>query len=277
MRSAAISKLLAAVAVSAICANLATAAEAPTPKDCMSAYATLNGFRMQVRKLEATPGSSFHGLGAFVDGFDLIDFRARAETLDKKFPDASWQGGGGAFGASLATGNAQDRLIGESTSAALSALIAPEKTFAEQRTVFARARACDIAYGFAPALGETPAPERTIALLREQGDRRVKEKNDRLAALDDKQCAIRFALASNLFPPGTPGQQLMNERTGAAASNAIAAQPDMPRERFAQMIQRDLLERAEKFKSGSYKSNDLIEEVNACERRLGMTVTELNE
>ncbi|MEQ1867658.1 MAG: hypothetical protein ABL996_23795, partial [Micropepsaceae bacterium] len=216
--------------------------------------------------------AAFHGLGAYVDGFDMIDFRNRAEALDKKFPDTSWDGG--VLGATLASGPAQERMIGESTGAALNALLAPEKTFAEQRSVFARARACDIAYGFAPALGEAPTPERTLALLREQADRRINQKSERLAALDDEQCTVRFVLTGNLFPPGSIGQQAMSGRAEAAGAKAIAATPDMPKERFAQLIQRESMERAGKLKSDTYKAVELIEDVNACERRLGMPVTD---
>lgn len=60
-----------------------------------------------------------------------------------------------------------------------------------------------------------------------------------------------------------------------AAVKAIRATQDMPKERFAQLIQREANERAEKVKSGTYKTAELFEEANARERRLGMPVTDL--
>jgi len=68
----------------------------------------------------------------------------------------------------------------------------------------------------------------------------------------------------------------MHRRAAAAGEKALAAKPDMPRDRFAQLLQRDLIERAEKYKSGSYKLTEIIEELNACERRYNMTVSDIH-
>lgn len=252
----------------------AAAAERPEPAACARAYAIAHDFRAAVRGMEAKPEANgahrlFGGLSSYIDGFATIDFDARADALGKKFPD-KFDPTTGVFGVKLsASGVAQDLLL-ESTNGSLAALVSPDKVFPEQRRIFVLARSCDLAYGFQPALGEAPSPERAVALLREKLDKQVDEKNERVAALDDTECAIRFALAGSLFPPNSPDQQAMAQRLQLAASKAMTAQAALTEERLTTLLQRGIQERGGKLKSGSYKASELVEDVTACETRLGL-------
>jgi hypothetical protein len=265
---------LLAIALVIGASNTATATENPEPAACARAYAIAHDFRAAVRGMEAKPEANgahrlFGGLSPYIDGFATIDFDARADALGKKFPE-KFDSTTGVFGVKLsASGVAQDLLL-ESTNGSLAALVSPDKVFPEQRKIFGLARSCDLAHGFKPALGEAPAPDRVVAILRAKTEKQVEEKNKQLAALDDTECAIRFTLAGNMFPPDSDGQQGMMQRLQVAASKAIAGQAGLTQERLMTLIQRGMTERAEKLKSGSYNAETLIEEVRACETRLGL-------
>ena len=250
---------------------------APDAAQCVDAYVVAHAFRADVRTLEAQPNAvPFHGLAAYADGFDTIDFDHRARDVDKREPDPKLTSGR-VLDAALGSSAKVDVLVGESAAAHLAALTSTaDSVYREQRALLARVSACDVAYEFKPVLGGVPSNERVVALLKGATERSVQAKNERLAALDDKQCAIRFELAANLFAAGSAGRTVMHERAGAAGNQALAALGDMPRERFAQTLQRELLERADKYKSGAYTPRELIEEVNACERRYGLAVTDLH-
>lgn len=272
-------RLIGAILFGSLAASVSSiaAAENPEPLACARAYAIANDFRAEVRGMEAKANGShrlFSGLSPYIEGFSTIDFDARADALGKKFPD-KFDATTGVFGVKLsASGVAQDLLL-ESTNGPLAALASPDKVYPEQRKIFALARTCDLAYGFTPALGEAPTPERVVAMLRAKTEKQVEEKNKRLATLDDTECAIRFTLAGNMFPAGSDGQQGMMQRLQVAASKAMAGQSGLTEERLATLIQRGMTERAEKLKSGSYKVETLIEEVKACETRLGLPASGL--
>jgi hypothetical protein len=62
----------------------------------------------------------------------------------------------------------------------------------------------------------------------------------------------------------------MAQRLQLAASKAMTAQADMTEERLTTLLQRGIQERGSKLKSGSYKADELVEDVSACETRLGL-------
>lgn len=266
-----IRRLLSSIAALLALTGAAAAAETPDPKECAKAYAIAHDFRTQVRGIEAKDSkTTLRGLANYIDGFEAADFRSRVEDLAKKFPDKVES----FFATTLDVSGIADALLMESAGGTLMALMTPEKVFAEQRKVFALARDCDVAHGFKPPLGEVPTAERAAAIIRGRIDREREANEKRLAALDDTECAIRFTLAGNLFPPRSPGQLSMMQGLQLAASKAMA-QPGLTQERLMTLIQRGVTERAEKIKSGGYKPETLVEEVNACERRLGMPVSDL--
>jgi len=254
--------------------SVAAAAENPEPAACARAYAIAHSFRAEVRGIEAKPEANgshrlFAGLSAYIEGFAAMDFEARADALGKKFPD-KFDATTGVFGVKLSALDVARELLMESSAGALAALVSPDRVFPEQRKIFALARTCDLAYGFEPALGEAPAPERVVAMLRAKTEKQVEEKNKRLAALDDTECAIRFALAGSLFPPNSPDQQQMAQRLQLAASKAMTAQSGLTEERLTTLLQCGIQERGAKLKSGGYKADELVDDVAACETRLGV-------
>jgi len=247
---------------------------------CVDSYVLASEFRAKVRVLEAQKDAiPFHGLAAYADGFDTIDFEARARDVDKRDADPK-KSSTRVLDARLGSSNRVDELAGEVGAASLIAVAgAPDKMdaiYASQRALLTSLRACDAAYGFKPQLGDVPSVEKIAATLKAGIEKSVKADHDRLAKLDDQQCAIRFELVANLYPAGSPSSMLMHQRAGAAGEKALAAKPDMQRDRFAQLLQRELVERAEKYKSGSYKLTEIIEELNACERRYNMTVSDIH-
>lgn len=247
---------------------------------CVDSYVLASEFRAKVRVLEAQKDAiPFHGLAAYADGFDTIDFEARARDVDKRDADPK-ASSTRVLDARLGSSKRVDELIGEVGAASLIAVAgAPDKMnviYASQRALLSSVRACDAAYRFKPQLGDVPSVEKIAATLKAGVEKSVKADHDRLAKLDDQHCAIRFELVANLYPAGSPSSMLMHQRAGAAGEKALAALPGMPRERFAQQLQRELVERAEKYKSGSYKLSEIIEELNACERRYNMTVSDIH-
>lgn len=264
------------IGVALLLATSMPAQAGTTPGECVNSYIVASGFRAKVRSLEAQKDAiPFHGLAAYADGFDTIDFEKRATEVDRRDTDPK-KPTTRTLDARLGGSDRIDVLVGEVPSASLTALTATaDKVFAEQRALLESLRACDAAFAFKPQLGAVPSPDKIAAALKGSVEKSVKARSDRLASLDDRACAIRFELAANLFPAGSPSATLMHQRASAAGNRALSALPDMPRERFAQLLQRELVERADKFKSGSYKLEEIIEEVNACERRYSMPVSDL--
>ena len=127
----------------------------------------------------------------------------KIERLAKRFPDKIES----VFALQLESAKiGHETLMLESAGGTLGALL-ESNPFAQQRSVLALARSCDLAYDFKPVLGEAPTPERTLALLREKRDREIKSNETRLAALDDTECAVRFALMSNTSRPVRPASK----------------------------------------------------------------------
>ncbi|MEQ1755534.1 MAG: hypothetical protein ABL973_15535 [Micropepsaceae bacterium] len=266
----------AAFRVAIVFATSLSAQAGTSPGECIDSYIVAQEFRAKIRTLEAQKDSiPFHGLAAYASGFDTIDFEKRARDVDKRSPDAK-KSTVRVLDARLGSGDKVDGLLGEVGAAKLTALTAAaDKVYEGQRSLLASVSACDAAFDFKPRLGGVPSSDTVVALLKGSVEKSVQADHDRLAALDDRACAIRFELAANLFPPGSSSQALMHQRAGAAGNKALSEKPDMPRERFAQMLQSELIERAGKYKSGAYKLSEIIEEVNACERRYNMPVSDL--
>jgi hypothetical protein len=243
---------------------------------CIDSYIVAQEFRAKIRTLEADKNAvPFHGLAAYADGFDTIEFEKRARDVDARAPDANGSKTR-AMDAFLSSSDKVEALVGEVPGARLLALTAtPAKIYEGQRALLTTLRACDVAFGFKPQLGAVPSADKVAAALKGAVEKNSQAKADRLAALDDRACSIRFELVSNLYPAGSPGRDLNHRRAQAAAAKALSALPNMPRERFVEQWSQDLLVRAEKYKSGDYTLSEIIEDLNACERRYQMPVSDL--
>jgi hypothetical protein len=261
--------------------SIAHADDAPPPKDCIRAYVTLDRVRARERDLnydsskEGGRHVNFTGLGRYVPGYGDIDFNARADSLSKKLKDpAGW--GDEALGAHFSlSAEAVDAIMMEGNAAAFESVIAPEKVYARQEPLFATARACDIAYGFTPVLPATPSVPEVVTRIKSEMHAGQKQKDDRLAALSDLQCTVRFAGAASLFPAGSPGQQTLQQHYVAGLGKLQPTMRDLPPERVKELLQREMTELGILLQKKAMEPRDLVDEVNYCEIRFGLPVTQI--
>jgi hypothetical protein len=254
----------------------AQAQTAPDPvRDCARAYITLDDFRAKAREMIAQTKSDNHwmGLGQYVPNFNTaisgqIDFSGRGYELERRFPKS--------FPPFDTTTGMHDgartlSLVMQSTGGDTSALVSPGKLFSDQYPLFATVRACDISYGFKPVLDPAPSQADLAARLRRsmelEQQNNQKRHDDRIAALDDVECAVRFAMAAQLAPAG-PVRDGMNRRVNAPAAKYIAAGGSEAT--LSQNVQRRFAEQAQQLQKGGFTAGDLIEDVGACEKRYGL-------
>lgn len=166
----------------------------------------------------------------------------------------------------------------ESGATGLLLMTSPEKVFQGQRQLFAELRACDLAHGHTPALGEPPPQETVLAVLKDREDR-LNAHNlarlDALANLDDRQCAARFLVMGSVMAQDPAFQQAMSRKMQIATQRARAADPALTPERFQESVRREAQERSAKITSPA-DLDPLLEEVNACERKYGEPLTVKN-
>jgi hypothetical protein len=261
--------------------SIAHADDAPPPKDCIRAYVTLDRLRARERGLNYDSSKdggrhvNFTGLGRYVPGYEEIDFDARADMLSNKFKDPSgW--GDEAFGAHMSVSSEMvDSIMMEGNAAALQSMLAPDKVYARQEPLFATARACDIGYGFTPVLPAAPSVPDVIMRIKNDMHAGQKLKDDRLAALSDLQCTVRFAGAASLFPAGSAGQQTLQQHYMAGLGRLQPTMDTMPPERIKELLQREMTELGNLLKNKAMEPRDLVDEVNYCEIRFGLPVTQI--
>lgn len=262
-----------------LAAAAARAEDAPTVSQCAQAYEVLDHLKHKAQGLdyqasqEHKSGHDWWGLGNYAANFRQIDFDARAGDLEKRFKDKfdPWTS---VVGYSMDSIKIVDDMILEGPGLRLDALLAPQKIFAHQRGWFERGRACDIAYGYTPALGAIPDTKALMDEAKAQMDREHEQKDAHLAGLSDLECTVRFGVAAQLSPAGSPAQAAMGERYNGGLAKVVPTFGDMPPERIKERLQGEAQTVAERLQSKSMTPQDLVDEVHACERRFGMPVSD---
>ena len=273
-------KITATAALFSAFVSTGAAADAPTPPQCTQAYEVLDHLKHKAQGLdyqasqEHKSGRDWYGLGNYTANFHIIDFDQRANDLAKRFPD-KFDAFTSVFGQSISAVKVVEDMILEGPGLRLDALLAPQKIFAHQRGWFEQAHACDIAYNLTPALGAVPDTKTLMDDAKAQMDREREQKEQHLAGLSDLQCTMRFGLAAQMSPAGSPAQAAMAERYNTGLSKVIPTFGDMPPERIKERLQGEGQEVATRLQSKSMTPSDLVEEVHACESRFGMPASEL--
>lgn len=255
-------------------------ADAPTVTQCTQAYEVLDHLKSKAQAMdlqsaqEHKSGRDWYGLGNYVSGFREIDFDARAHDLEKRFPDQFGfmnSVGGQSVGATKVV----EDMILEGPGLRLDAMLAPDKIFAHQRGWFADAHACDAIYGFTPALGAAPDTKALMDRAKADMDREREQKEAHLAGLSDLECTVRFGVAAQLSPAGSPAQAAMAERYNGGLAKVVPTFGDMPPERVKEHLQGEAQSVAGRLQSKTMTPQDLVEEVHACERHFGMEMSDL--
>lgn len=266
-----------AIGLGAVATNAAEAA--PAPLDCGQAYELITQLRSREREMNYQSEQdksrlNFIGLGKYADGYESIDFDARARELEKRYPDDYKP-----FGVmGIAMDIHRDKVDGimmESSTAKLNVLLSPGNIYQRQYPLFARVRECDVAYSFTPALGTPPALPQLVDMLKKAMDREREQHDAHIENLSDLQCAVRFGAAAQLSPAGSPTQNAMAERYNGGLAKVVPTFGDMPQERIKERIDGEMRDLASHLQSKSMSLSDLVEEVHACERRFGMPVSDL--
>lgn len=273
-------KVLIVAGFSACFAAEAEADTTPSVTQCTQAYEVLDHLKHKAQGLDAQAvkdhrsGRDWFGLGNYVANFYSIDFDARANELAKRFPD-KFDAFTSVFGQSISATNAVNDLILEGPGLRLDAMLAPEKIFSHQRGWFNDAHTCDALYNFTPALGPVPDTKTLMDKAKTEMDKEREQKDAHLANLSDFECTVRFGVAGQLLPAGSPAQAAMGERYNAALGKIMPAFGDMPPDRIMERLVGEGQSVASRLQSKSMKPQDLVDEVNTCERRFGMPVSEL--
>lgn len=271
------------VAVAALASALIStgaSADAPTVPQCTQAYEVLDHLKhkAQAMDLQSTQehksGRDWYGLGNYVANFHQIDFDARANELAKRFPD-QFSVVSTVFGQSLGAVKVVEDMILEGPGLRLDAMLAPEKIFAHQRGWFADAHACDVIYNFTPQLGAAPDTKALMEKAKADMDREREQKDAHLAGLSDLECTVRFGVAAQLSPAGSPAQAAMAERYNGGLAKVVPTFGDMPPERIKDHLQGEAQSVVSRLQSKSMSPQDLVDEVHACERRFGMAMSDL--
>ncbi len=272
-----------ALAMAALCSALASTAalaDAPSVTQCTQAYEVLDHLKHKAQGLdyqasqEHRNGHDWYGLGNFTANFHEIDFDKRANELAARFPD-KFDVFTSVSGQSLGSVKVVENMILEGPGLRLDALVAPDKIFSHQRGWFADAHACDVEFNFTPALGVAPDTKALMDGVKAQMDRESKQKEDHLAGLSDFECTVRFGIAAQLSPAGSPAQAAMEERYNTGLGKIMPTFGDMPPDRLKERLQGEGQSVASRLQSKSMTPQDLVDEVHACERRFGMSVSDL--
>ena len=258
----------------------ARADEGVTPLNCVQAYEVLDhlshkaqGMIYQQNQEHKTP-AAWAGLGDYAANFHEINFDTRARDLAKRFPekvDADMD----VLGANMAAAKTVDNLILEGPGVRLNALLAPQKIFEQQRPWFERTRACDIEYGYKPALGTVPDNAQIVAKEKAQMDREKASEQAHMDSLTDMQCTVRFAGLASAFPAGSQGQQLMQQSYMAGIQRLQPVISDVGQERAQELLKREMAELSTLVQSKRLNQEGLIEEVHACETKFGLPVSNI--
>ncbi len=273
-------KIMAMAALVSALAATAALADAPSATQCTQAYEVLDHLKHKAQGLdyqasqEHRSGRDWYGLGNYTANFYEIDFDKRARELAARFPD-KFDVFTSVGGQSLGSVEVVENMILEGPGLRLDALVAPNKIFSHQRGWFADAHACDVQFNFTPALGTAPDTKALMDSVKAQIDRENKQKEDHLANLSDFQCAVRFGVAAQLSPAGSPAQAAMAERYNAGLAKVVPTMGDMPPDRVKERLQGEAQDVATHLQSKSMTPQDLVDEVHACERRFGMAVSDL--
>jgi len=271
-------KIAAAFAASFVTAAMADTT--PSVTQCTQAYEVLDHLKHKAQGLEYQAsqehrsGRDWYGLGNYTANFYEIDFDKRANELAARHPD-EFNAVSSVFGQSLSAVKVVENMILEGPGLRLDALIAPEKIFSHQRGWFADAHACDVAHNFTPALGAAPDTKALMDTVKAQIDRENKQKDDHLSGLSDFECTVRFGVAAQLSPAGSPAQTQMGERYNAGLQKIMPSFSGMPPERIKERLQGEGQTVATRLQSKSMTPQDLVDEVHACEKRFGMGYSDL--
>ncbi len=273
-------KFVAMAALISALASTGAAADTPTPTQCTQAYEVLDHLKHKAQGLEVQAvnehksGRDWYGLGNYAANFFAIDFDKRANDLAKRFPD-KFDAFTSVFGQSISAVKVVDDMILEGPGLRLDAMLAPQKIFAHQRGWFADAHACDVGYNISPVLGAVPDTKALMEDAKKQMDREREQKEAHLAGLSDLQCTMRFALAAQMSPAGSPAQAAMAERYNTGLSKVVPTFGDMPPDRIKERLQGEAQDVATRLQSKSMTPQDLVDEVHACEQHFGMTMSDL--
>jgi hypothetical protein len=273
-------KVLAMAAIFSAVAWTNAAADPPTVTQCTQAYEVLDHLKHKAQGLdfqasqEHKSGRDWYGLGNYTANFFAIDFDARARDLAKRYPD-KFDVFNTVGGQSISAIDVVNNLILEGPGLRLDAMLAPQKIFAHQRGWFADAHTCDGIYNFTPALGEAPDTKALMDRAKADMDREREQKDAHLAGLSDFQCAVRFGVAAQLSPAGSPAQSAMAERYNAGLSKVVPTFGDLPPDRIKERLQGEAQSIATRLQSKTMTPQDLVDEVHACERHFGMEISEL--
>lgn len=273
-------KLAAMAALISALVSTEAAADAPTPSQCTQAYEVLDHLKHKAQGLEYQAsqehksGHDWYGLGNYAANFYTIDFDQRANDLAKRFPD-KFDVFNSVGGQSLGAVKVVENMILEGPGLRLDAMLAPQKIFAQQRGWFEQAHNCDVAYNITPALGTVPDTKALMDDAKKQMDREREQKDAHLAGLTDFECTVRFGVAGQLLPAGSPGQAMMAEHYNAGLGKIMPTFGDMPPDRIKERLMGEAQSVASRLQSKSMAPQDLIDEVHACERRFGLEVSDL--
>jgi hypothetical protein len=273
-------KILVAAGFSACFVVSAAADTTPSVTECTQAYEVLDHLKHKAQELELQSvkdhhsGRDWYGLGNYVANFYAIDFDKRANDLAKKYPD-KFGPFNSVFGQSISAVDVVKNLILEGPGLRLDSMLAPEKIFAHQRGWFADAHTCDGIYNLSPALGSVPDTKTLMEKAKAEMDKEREQKDAHLAGLSDFECTVRFGVAGQLFPAGSPGQAMMAERYNTGLGRTVPTFGDMPPEKIKERLVGEAQTVASRLQSKSMTPQDLVDEVHACERRFGMEVSDL--
>lgn len=273
-------KPLAMAALVSVLAATAASADSPNVTQCTQAYEVLDHLKHKAQGLdyqasqEHKNGRDWYGLGNYTANFYEIDFDKRAHDLAARFPD-KFDVFTSVGGQSLGSVKVVENMILEGPGLRLDALMAPDKIFSHQRGWFADAHACDVEFNFTPVLGTAPDTKTLMDSVKAQMDRENKQKEDHLANLNDFECTVRFGIAAQLSPAGSPPQAAMEERYNAGLAKIVPTMGDMPPDRIKERLQGEGQTVASRLQSKSMTPQDLVDEVHACERRFGLAVSDL--
>jgi len=273
-------KILIVAGFSVCFATAAAADTTPTVLQCTQAYEVLDHLKHKAQGLEYQAsqehknGHDWYGLGNYVANFYAIDFDKRANELAKRFPE-NFNAVTSIFGQSLSAVDVVKNFILEGPGLRLDSMLAPEKIFAHQRGWFADAHTCDVLYNFTPALGPVPDTKSLMDRAKADMDKEREQKDSHLANLSDFECVVRFGLAGQLSPAGSPPQNQMVERYNTGLSKILPTFGDMPPDRIKERLSGEAQTVATKLQSKSMSAQDLVDEVHACEKRFGFGYSDL--
>lgn len=258
----------------------AAAADVPSVTRCTQAYEVLDHLKHKAQALdfqaaqEHRNGSDWYGLGNYAANFREIDFDKRAHDLAARFPD-KFDFMTSVSGQSGASVKVVENMILEGPGVRLNAMLSPDKIFEHQRGWFLDARACDATFNFTPQLGPVPDTKAIMDRVKADMDREREQKEAHLANLSDFECTVRFGLAAQLSPAGSPAQNAMAERYNAGLAKVVPSLGDMPPDRIKERLQGEAQGVALRLQSKSMTPSDLVDEVHACERHFNMPVSDL--